>query len=78
MEPMVLAAETELLPNILKEDVKNMFANVAHLLPINKVLLESIEQRVNNWTPSQKIGDIFVKMVFISQILLNLIINNLI
>ena len=60
---MLAAAETEELPQTKKEDIRNIFLNVAHLLPINRTLLESVTQRVNRWTPNERIGDVFLKMV---------------
>jgi len=62
MNPLVRMAETEVLPNRTKAEIKKIFSNVEQLLPINKHLKTSIEERVNNWHETQLIGDIFLKM----------------
>jgi hypothetical protein len=62
-EPLLEAAETEALPGISKDDIRNIFLNAAHLLPINRTLLEQVSARIANWTESTMVGDIFLKMV---------------
>jgi len=63
MHPLEQMAETELLPTRTKAEIRKIFSNVEQLLPINKHLKNSIEERVNNWHETQLIGDIFLKMV---------------
>jgi hypothetical protein len=50
------------IPGVSKEDIKSIFSNVEHLLPINNSLLDSISKRVEDWHENQLIGDIFLKM----------------
>ena len=61
--PMLDAAETEMLPGITKDDIRSIFSNVNHLLPISKTLYDSVEQRRKIWNDNQLIADIFLKMV---------------
>jgi len=61
-DPLLEAAETEALPGITKEDIRNIFLNVAHLLPINRALLESVSGRLTNWGENSLVGDVFLKM----------------
>jgi len=59
---LIEAAETENLPGITKEDIRFIFSNVSHLLPIHQTLLESLQQRVAAWNDQQMVGDILLKM----------------
>jgi len=62
MQPM-LSASASKKPPISEEAVKSIFANVEVILTYHQMLLGGIEQRVNNWGPSSKIGDLFVEMI---------------
>lgn len=62
LTPLMNAAETDLMPNVFKEDIRSIFANTEHLLPINKALYDQICERVASWSPKQCMGDIFLKM----------------
>ncbi|KAL6073059.1 Rho guanine nucleotide exchange factor (GEF) 17 [Balamuthia mandrillaris] len=44
------------------EDIKHMFSNVHLILPLNEELLTNIQQRVDSWSPTQKLGDVFLRM----------------
>lgn len=44
-----------------ENDVKSIFSSIEHILPLNKTLLKSLEERVNKWSPEQTIGDIFLR-----------------
>lgn len=48
---------------ISAEDVSTMFSNVEVIYGVNQQLLDSLEKAIKNWSPSQKIGQIFLKMV---------------
>lgn len=61
-DKLIVAAETEALPGISKEDIKLIFSNVSHLLPIHQTLLEQLQTRLNQWNDSQCVGDILLKM----------------
>ena len=60
---LIEKAETEELPGITKEDIRCIFSNVSHLIPIHQTLTESVRQRVDNWSDEQMVGDILLKMV---------------
>lgn len=58
-KPMLEAAKTK-APTMV-DDVKSIFSVMEHLLPLNKTLMLGMEDRVINWTPTQRIGDVFAK-----------------
>jgi hypothetical protein len=47
---------------ISQKEILDLFSNAEELYILHKELLESIEERVNNWSDTQKLGDIFVDM----------------
>jgi len=58
--PLTLLAQSD--PQITEADIKVLFGKVHLILPINQELLKSVEERVNAWSPTQKLGDVFVTM----------------
>ena len=51
------------VPKGFKRDhLKILFSNVHVVIPLNQQLLEELTERVNNWSESQKVGDIFLKI----------------
>ena len=62
MIPLLAKTTAEEIPGISKEDVKSIFSNVEHLLPINKSLLDTVSKKLDDWHENQLIGDIFLKM----------------
>eukprot|EP01105_Mastigella_eilhardi_P000020 TRINITY_DN1003_c0_g2_i1.p1 TRINITY_DN1003_c0_g2~~TRINITY_DN1003_c0_g2_i1.p1 ORF type:complete len:1350 (+),score=306.79 TRINITY_DN1003_c0_g2_i1:364-4050(+) len=51
-------------PDLLtSEQVGIIFSNVESVLMTNKQLLSDLEQRMQEWGPTQLLGDLFVKMV---------------
>eukprot|EP01087_Luapelamoeba_hula_P022102 TRINITY_DN7853_c0_g1_i1.p1 TRINITY_DN7853_c0_g1~~TRINITY_DN7853_c0_g1_i1.p1 ORF type:complete len:1027 (-),score=176.48 TRINITY_DN7853_c0_g1_i1:35-3115(-) len=58
--PLKILAATD--PEINAEDMKNLFSNIHLILPLNQELLKNINDRINNWSPSQMIGDVFLRM----------------
>ncbi len=43
-------------------EVKTLFSNVAAILAVNTMLLESLAARITSWTSTTKLGDLFVSM----------------
>ena len=43
--------------------MRMVFSNVEHILPINEALLDMVKERIDTWSDTQVIGDIFVKFV---------------
>jgi len=50
-------------PEFNVEEIKAMFSNIHLILPLNQELLKDISARIDNWSPTQKLGDIFLRMV---------------
>lgn len=49
----------EIIP---KDTLVKVFVNLEQLLPVNEQLLLGLEERVRNWSETQKIGDVFKQM----------------
>jgi hypothetical protein len=45
------------------ENVKEIFSEIEVILNFNLIFLEKLEQRIQQWSLQQTIGDIFVEMV---------------
>ena|SRR3990167_10801920 len=45
------------------EDIQKIFSNLDMIIPVNKILHSEIAERLENWSESSCIGDIFLKMV---------------
>jgi hypothetical protein len=61
--PLRNAAASEDTAIISKQNVQAMFPYIDILYNINKQFLIDLQERQKNWSPTQKIGDIFLKMV---------------
>lgn len=48
---------------LAEQEAKTIFSNVGQLHQFHDMFSEDLVKRVKVWTPRQKIGDIFVKMV---------------
>jgi hypothetical protein len=51
-------------PLISAEEVRILFSNLEIIYAYNSILLEGLRGRMNSWSSQQKIGDIFLSMVF--------------
>ena len=60
----MLAAVEGPAPVISLDKIRKIFANVDTIMGLNTFLFDSLEARVNDWSPSQMIGDLFLEMVF--------------
>eukprot|EP01102_Stenamoeba_stenopodia_P005953 TRINITY_DN1665_c0_g6_i1.p1 TRINITY_DN1665_c0_g6~~TRINITY_DN1665_c0_g6_i1.p1 ORF type:complete len:1297 (+),score=336.71 TRINITY_DN1665_c0_g6_i1:314-4204(+) len=49
-------------PMINQTELKTIFSNIEVIYNYNSVLLEGLENRLKNWSATQRIGDIFIKM----------------
>jgi hypothetical protein len=63
LNPLRQAAASEDTAVISKQSVQAMFPNIDILYNINKQFLEDLQERQKKWSSTQKIGDIFLKMV---------------
>jgi hypothetical protein len=50
-------------PLISKDDVTTIFSNLDTLISLNEVFLSELQERLQMWSPVQKMGDMFVRMV---------------
>lgn len=50
-------------PVLTQQEVDQLFSNLEIILNLNMELLKEIKLRMAVWTNSQKIGDVFLKMV---------------
>lgn len=50
-------------PVLTQQEVDQLFSNLEIILNLNAELLKEIKLRMAVWTNSQKIGDVFLKMV---------------
>ena len=66
LAPLTAVAETEGLPTISKQWVKQTFLNIDQVFQMNKQVYDMIHIRLANWSDNQRIGDIFMKMVSLS------------
>lgn len=44
-------------------EISNIFSNIDAIVALNSNLLETIEKRVSDWSPTQRIGDVFLELV---------------
>jgi hypothetical protein len=58
-------------PVLTQQEVDMLFSNLEIILNLNSELLKEIKLRMAVWTNSQKIGDVFLKMVSITHIIVN-------
>ena len=58
--PLLAAAMTKSPQHV--DDVKAVFSVMEHLVPLNQNLMLSLEERILAWSPTQRIGDTFVKV----------------
>lgn len=58
-----------------KEEFKSIFSSVDIIKSYNQQLLEKIRPRIENWSPTQKIGDIFVEMAGFLKVYTNYVSN---
>lgn len=50
-------------PIISFEDVITIFSNIENIFNINSTVLEELEVKMANWSSSQTLGDLFLKIV---------------
>jgi len=50
-------------PVLTQQEVDQLFSNLEIILNLNSELLKEIKLRMAVWTNSQRIGDVFLKMV---------------
>ena len=62
MQPLRSMAATP-TPVLTQQEVDQLFSNLEIILNLNMELLKEIKLRMAVWTNSQKIGDVFLKMV---------------
>lgn len=58
-------------PVLTQQEVDMLFSNLEIILNLNSELLKEIKLRMAVWTNSQKIGDVFLKMVSTTHIIFN-------
>jgi len=46
-----------------KDKLEVIFSNIAEIRPINQMLLEDLQKRLESWSSTQKIGDVFQKLI---------------
>mmetsp|Transcript_24345 Transcript_24345/g.30967 ORF Transcript_24345/g.30967 Transcript_24345/m.30967 type:complete len:738 (-) Transcript_24345:344-2557(-) len=62
-QPLLAAAETDVLPSVSKVWIKQIFMNSEQIHQMNKQVQEMLVARVGNWDNVQRVGDIFIKML---------------
>lgn len=62
MQPLRSMAATP-TPVLTQQEVDQLFSNLEIILNLNSELLKEIKLRMAVWTNSQRIGDVFLKMV---------------
>lgn len=64
MMPMSAATRNKTAPVCFNdEDIRNIFSNnLTLIVGVNLELLKSLEARVQSWSESQKLGDVFLTM----------------
>lgn len=55
------AAVTTARPLLVRDDIDAVFGHMAPLLPLNRILLLALEERVAHWSLASTIGDVFVQ-----------------
>jgi hypothetical protein len=50
-------------PFLTTDQITTIFSTVAGITSFNRTLLEKLRERVNAWSPTQLIGDVFCTMV---------------
>ena len=63
---MTFNAKTSPHPFVTMDDIHQLFSNIIEISSYNNELLSQLKERVDNWHTHQKLGDIFVTMVFIN------------
>eukprot|EP01127_Copromyxa_protea_P018500 TRINITY_DN5841_c0_g1_i2.p1 TRINITY_DN5841_c0_g1~~TRINITY_DN5841_c0_g1_i2.p1 ORF type:complete len:692 (+),score=104.80 TRINITY_DN5841_c0_g1_i2:21-2096(+) len=58
-KPMLAGAETD--PSIPKDLLKTIFSTIEILLPLNQEILSKLKVKLENWSNSQLIGDMFLE-----------------
>jgi len=61
VEAMVLTSDHKNF-SFSSSSITTIFSNLTSILSLSKEVLNELEHRINNWTQSQRVGDIFVKM----------------
>lgn len=62
-QPLLATAETEVLPSVPKQWIKQIFINAEQIYQMNQQVLDMLQARISNWENVQRVGDIFIKMV---------------
>lgn len=73
-EPLLTNTNSQ-KPMMTKEEFKSIFSSVDIIRSYNEQLLEKIKPRIENWSPTQKIGDIFVEMAGFLKVYTNYVSN---
>ena len=50
-------------PIVSRQDLKAVFSEIEVICGYNSMLLKQLEDRMKNWSETQLIGDIFIKMI---------------
>jgi hypothetical protein len=50
-------------PMITKEAVKIIFSEIEVISAYNAMFLSNLEKKLANWSPKEKLGDVFLKIV---------------
>ena len=76
LTPLRAASLNEQTAIISAQQVKNMFPNIEIIYNVNKQFLADLQERFNNWSIQQRIGDIFLRMVRnMSLLIVNIVFN---
>jgi hypothetical protein len=62
LTPLRAASLNEQTAIISTQQVKNLFPNIEIIYNVNKQFLLDLQERVNNWSIQQRVGDIFFSM----------------
>lgn len=57
-----MASATKKDPILTSEELTTIFSNIQTILEFNQKLLQSLKERLDNWSPIQKVGDVFLEM----------------
>jgi hypothetical protein len=66
LEQLIWNAKVSPTPYLTMEQINSIFSTISEIFAFNQAFLDRIRERVNEWGPLQKIGDVFCNLVSVS------------
>ena len=57
-----MASATKKDPILTSDELATIFSNIQMIFEFNQKLLQSLKERIDNWSYTQKLGDVFLEM----------------